>query len=318
MSGVRLVEVAPADDGLRLDRWFRQHYPQVRQGQLQKMLRKGQVRVDGAKAEAKTRVDAGNVVRVPPLPEEATPIAKAEAAEADREAIRAMVLYEDDEMFALNKPFGLPVQGGSKVLRHLDGMLDGLARGGERPRLVHRLDKDTGGLILLAKTRLSAKRLTGLFAQHGVIKDYWALTAGVPHPLSGLIDMPVEKSGGEGTEKMGPASTGKRALTDYQVVESAGTKAAFVALRPQTGRTHQLRVHLAELGTPIVGDGKYGGAPAHVDGVPAKMHLFCRSMTVPREGRAPLSLTAPLTGHMAASWALFGFPQDAALEWPDR
>ena len=318
MSGVRLVEVAPGDDGLRLDRWFRQHFPQVRQGQLQKMLRKGQVRVDGAKAEARTRVDAGVTVRVPPLPEDATPRAKAEAAGADRDAVRAMVIHEDDDLFALNKPFGLPVQGGSKVARHLDGMLDGLARDGERPRLVHRLDKDTGGLILLAKSRLSAKRLTGLFARHEVVKDYWALTAGVPHPLTGLIDMPVEKGGPEGAERMSGAASGKRALTDYQVVEAAGTKAAFVALRPETGRTHQIRVHLQALGTPIVGDGKYGGARAKLDGVSPRMHLFCRSVTVPREGRAPLVLTAPLTGHMAASWAFFGLPTDPQLDWPER
>lgn len=317
MTGVRMIEIAAADDGLRLDRWFRQHFPQIKQGQLQKMLRKGQVRVDGAKAETKTRLTPGQSVRVPPLYSEATAIAKAEAAGADREEVRSYVVYEDDDMFAINKPFGLPVQGGSKITRHLDGMLDGLARNGERPKLVHRLDKDTGGLMLLAKSRLSAKRLTEAFAGHEIVKDYWALTAGVPHPLSGLIDMPVEKVGDESGEKMSASAHGKKALTDYQVVESAH-KAAFVALRPLTGRTHQLRVHMKEVGTPIVGDGKYGGADSRIEGVSAKMHLFCRSMTVPREGRSPLVLSAPLTGHMAASWALFGFEHDPLLEWPER
>ena len=318
MTGVQMIEVAAADDGLRLDRWFRQHYPQIGHGQLQKMLRKGQVRVDGAKAEAKTRLAPGQAVRVPPMPEGPTGIAKAEAASADREAVRALVLYEDDEVIALNKPFGLPVQGGSKVTRHVDGMLDGLAKQGERPRLVHRLDKDTGGVLLLGRTRLAAKRLAEAFARHEVVKDYWALTKGVPHPLSGLIDQPIEKAGGDGAERVAASVSGKRALTDYQVAESAGTKAAFVALRPQTGRTHQIRVHLAALGTPIVGDGKYGGQDAMLEGLPAKMHLFCRAMRVPRPGRAPLAVTAPLTAHMATSWALFGFEMDPQLEWPER
>ena len=318
MTGVRMVEVAGADDGLRLDRWFRQHFPALGHGQLQRMLRKGQVRVDGAKAEAKTRLAPGQTIRVPPLPDAPTGTAKAEAASADREAVRALVLYRDDEVIALNKPFGLPVQGGSGVTRHVDGMLDGLAKQGERPRLVHRLDKDTGGVLLLGRTRLAAKALADAFARHRVVKDYWALTAGVPHPLSGLIDLPVEKNGAEGAERVGPSATGKRALTDYQVADAAGTKAAFVALRPLTGRTHQIRVHLASLGTPIVGDGKYGGAASRLDGLSPKMHLFCRSMTVPRPNRAPLTVIAPLTGHMAASWALFGFETEPVLAWPER
>ena len=311
-----MVEVAAADDGLRLDRWFKQHYPGVTHGQLRKMLRKGQVRVAGKKADASRRVEAGEVVRVPPVPE-ASAVGKAAASRADREEVRALVLYEDDELIAINKPFGLPVQGGSKVTRHLDGMLDGLASGGERPRLVHRLDKDTGGLMILARTRLSAKRLTEAFRRHEIVKDYWALTAGVPHPLSGLIDLDVGKTGDEGEEKV-RAGYGKKALTDYQVIETAGAKAAFVALRPTTGRTHQLRVHMSALETPIVGDGKYGGAASRLEGVPPKLHLFCRSMTVPREHGAPLRLTAPLSGHMARSWAFFEFPLDADPEWPER
>jgi 23S rRNA pseudouridine955/2504/2580 synthase len=317
MSGVRMVEVSKGEAGLRLDRWFKARFPEVGHGQLQKMLRKGQVRVAGARAEAGTRVQPGDAVRVPPLPDAAPRTPTAPAREADREAVRAMVLYEDDELIAINKPFGLPVQGGSKVARHLDGMLDGLARGGERPRLVHRLDKDTGGLMLLARDRHAAQRLTEAFRRHQIVKDYWALVAGTPHPLQGTIDLPVGKAEGEDGEKARPGA-GKRALTDYQVVETAGGKAAFVALRPETGRTHQLRVHMSAIGAPIVGDGKYGGERAKMEGVSRRMHLFCRGMSVPREGRAPLTLTAPLTGHMKSAWAFFAFPDDLALEWPER
>ncbi|WP_031553728.1 RluA family pseudouridine synthase [Parvularcula oceani] len=318
MSGVRMIEVAAADDGMRLDRWFRQHFPQVKQGQLQRMLRKGQVRVDGDKVAANRRIAAGETVRVPPL-EAAVPKAAAQEAAADHDYVRSLVLYEDDDLIAINKPFGLPVQGGSKVTRHLDGMLDGLkgGKGDERPRLVHRLDKDTGGLMLLARSRLSAQHLTEAFRRHRILKDYWALTSGVPHPLEGTIDLAVEKSG-EGMERVQADSEGKRAVTDYQVIESAGTKAAFVALRPYTGRTHQLRVHLSALGTPIAGDGKYGGEKARIEGVSRRMHLFCRQMTVPRKGKPPLVLTAPLTGHMQAAWSFFAFPDDIDTEWPER
>ena len=319
MTGVRLVEVGRADDGLRLDRWFKQHYPALTHGQLQKMLRKGQVRVDGSRVDAARRLAPGETVRVPPMPDVAP---RPRAPVQDHDEIRGLVLWEDEHTIALNKPFGLPVQGGSKVTRHLDGMLDGLARGGERPRLVHRLDKDTGGLLLLGKTRLAAKTLGDAFQRHEVVKDYWALTAGVPHPLQGRIDDPVGKAGEPGDERVEAGTDvakAKRALTDYQVVEAAGTKAAFVALRPLTGRTHQLRVHMQTLGTPIIGDGKYGGARAKVEGMAPKLHLFCRAMTFPTGpgGSKRVTVEAPLTGHMAKAWAFLSLPDEPSLEWPE-
>ena len=308
-----MVAVARADDGLRLDRWFKQHYPALTHGQLQKMLRKGQVRVDGGRVDAARRLAPGETVRVPPMPDAAPP--RAAPSRADPNEVRALVLWEDEHTIALNKPFGLPVQGGSKVTRHLDGMLDGLARKGERPRLVHRLDKDTGGLLLLGKTRASAKALGDAFQRHEIDKTYWALTAGVPHPLQGRIDAPVGKTGEPGEERVTQGG-GKRALTDYQVVESAGTKAAFVALRPLTGRTHQLRVHMQALGTPIIGDGKYGGARAKAPGLAPRLHLFCRTMTFPSGGRR-VAVEAPLTGHMTEAWRFLSLPDEPDLEWPE-
>lgn len=322
MSAVKQVTVTEADDGMRLDRWFRLHYPYVKQGQLQKMLRKGQVRVDGGRVQADRRIEAGEVVRVPPLdPAPATPVRPASQqtglAAGDRDYIRSLVIYEDDWVVVLNKPFGIAVQGGAKTKRHLDGMLDGLIRDGERPRLVHRLDRDTGGLLVLGRTRKAAAALSEAFKQHRVIKTYWALTKGVPNPLSGRIDLPVEKQGAEGREKVAPSARGRRAITDFQVVEAMGRKAAFVALRPETGRTHQLRVHLQAIGTPIVGDGKYGGGDAVLEGVSRKMHLFCQALTVPLPGRRPLHLEAPLTGHMADTWKFFGFGAANDLQWPE-
>ena len=318
MTDVQMITVSKADGDLRLDRWFRRHFPQLRHGQLQKMLRKGQVRVEGARVAADHRLTPGQVVRVPPMPLAPETAKPAAVSGRDADFVRSLVLYEDDEVLALNKPFGLAVQGGTKTLRHLDGMLPALARDGEQPRLVHRLDRDTGGLLLLGRSRKAAATLAEAFRQHRVEKVYWALTRRVPHPVSGRIDLALEKGKTVGAgERVGPQRSGKRALTDFQVVETAGQKAAFVALRPITGRTHQIRVHLAALGTPIVGDRKYGGSDAVLEGISPQMHLFCRSMAFTLPGRRPLTLTAPLTGHMAKTWAWFGFAAPDDLEWPD-
>ncbi|MEM9423059.1 MAG: RluA family pseudouridine synthase, partial [Pseudomonadota bacterium] len=321
MSGVQQVTVSEADEGMRLDRWFRLHFPHVKQGQLQKMLRKGQVRVGGGRVQADRRVNVGEVVRVPPLPdapeEGRLPALQKGLTPGDRNYIRSLVLYEDDWVIALNKPFGIAVQGGAKTTRHIDGMLDGLAQGGERPKLAHRLDRDTGGVLVLGRTRKATAALAEAFQRHRVQKTYWALTRGVPHPLQGRIDLPIGKEDVEGREKMMPGSAGKRAVTDFQVVETMGKRAAFVALRPETGRTHQIRVHMQAVGAPIAGDRKYGGSNAILEGISPKMHLFCREMVIPLPGRRALSLEAPLTGHMLESWTFFNFETPTHLQWPE-
>ncbi|WOI52485.1 RluA family pseudouridine synthase [Parvularcula sp. LCG005] len=319
MSDVQMVTVRAADDGMRLDRWFRQHYPNIKHGALQKMLRKGQVRVDGGRVQADRRLCPGEVVRVPPIDTDAAarPAPKPRPTSDDADFIRSLVLYEDSHILVLNKPFGLAVQGGAKTTRHIDGMLGAFEKNGERPRLVHRLDRDTGGVLVLAKTRIIAAALGESFKSHHVEKIYWALTSGVPYPWSGRIDLKLEKQGEEGAEKMRGSPKGQRAITDFQVVEPAGQKAAFVAVRPETGRTHQIRVHLSAAKAPIVGDRKYGGEKAVLEGVSSKMHLFCRQMTVPLPGRKPVTITAPLTGHMEKTWKFFGFSGGDNLDWPD-
>jgi 23S rRNA pseudouridine955/2504/2580 synthase len=319
MTGVRHETVLAADDGLRLDRWFRQHFPDIRHGQLQKMLRKGEVRVDGGRVQADRRIQTGERIRIPPLPDAAPAPERRQSAVSPKDAafIRELVLYEDADVIALNKPFGIAVQGGEKQTRHIDGMLPALAGRGETPRLVHRLDRDTGGVLVLGRSRKSAAALAEAFKRHEVTKDYWALTRGVPHPREGRISAAVRKQGSEGREQMAVSRDGKAAITDYQVVEAAGRKAAFVAVRPETGRTHQIRVHLATIGTPIVGDRKYGGTEAMVEGIAPRMHLFCRSMRLPHPSGKWLDLEAPLTGHMAATWSLFGFEMHPLLEWPE-
>ncbi|ADM08250.1 Ribosomal large subunit pseudouridine synthase C [Parvularcula bermudensis HTCC2503] len=320
VSGVQEVTVTSAEAGQRLDRWMKRRFPGVTQGQVQKWLRKGQVRLNGGRVKADHRVESGEVVRVPPIDPEAAapPPSRPVVGPAEAEMMRGLVIYEDDDILALNKPAGLAVQGGAKTLIHIDGMLDVFGEGEARPRLVHRLDRDTGGVLLLAKSRAVAATLSLAFQQHRIGKTYWAITKGVPHPLFGRIDMRIEKAGEPGREKMRGTEQGQSALTDYQTVETAGQKAAFLALRPHTGRTHQIRVHLSAIGTPIVGDRKYGGAGAVLEGLPNQMHLFCRQMHVPRRGRPPLVVTADLTGGMATSWSIFGFSRPDDLEWPDE
>jgi 23S rRNA pseudouridine955/2504/2580 synthase len=320
MSRAETKRVGVDEDGMRLDRWFRTHFPDLRHGALEKLLRTGQVRVNGGRIKAGRRLAVGEEVRIPPNVGAAAPAPRPRRERPDdKAAIRELILYEDDAVIALNKPFGLAVQGGAKTGRHLDAMLEALAHGADKPRLVHRLDKDTGGLLLVAKTRIAAQRLGAAFKSHAVEKTYWALVAGVPHPRAGTIELPIGKQKAEGAERMAPAAAkdAKNAVTDYQTVEVAGP-VAFLALRPITGRTHQLRVHAAAMGFPIVSDGKYGGKTAYIEGVAPRLHLFCRAMTFPHpETARTMTLWAPLTGHMAATWEVFGFDAQASVSWPE-
>lgn len=323
MSGVQTVTVAARDDGLRLDRWFKTHYPALNHGALEKLLRTGQVRVNGARAKANRRVEAGETIRVPPIKDAAPADGKPAAPrKEDADFIRKITLFEDGHILALNKPFGLAVQGGTKTRRHVDGMLAALEMDGERPRLVHRLDADTGGLLILARTRLAAAALSKAFQGRGVEKTYWALCAGRPPHPEGTVDLAIAKkmiwSEDGQSERMTAADSdeARKAITDYRTLDTAGP-VTFLALKPVTGRTHQLRVHCAAMGAPIVGDRKYGGPKAHVEGTGDGLLLFCRTMTFPHPdtGKAT-TLTAPLTGRMKDAFALFDFDANARVAWP--
>ena len=326
MNGVQKKTVSPDEAGMRLDRWFKVHFPALRHGELEKFLRKGQVRVAGGRVKSNRRLELGEEIRIPPIKTSTEPTEKrVNYKEEDASDIRDIILFEDDSFIAMNKPFGLAVQGGTNAKRHIDGMLASYARNGERPKLVHRLDKDTGGLLLVAKSRAAAQRLGDAFKNHKVEKVYWALTAGVPRPREGTIEMPIAKRMvrvGEGTsERVVAADDGnaKEAITDYQTLDDAGQGVAFMAMRPVTGRTHQLRVHAAAIDCPIVGDGKYGGSAAHLEGISSKLHLFCRSMKFPHPKTGKLmTLMAPLSGHMLETWKFFAFDEKAQCDWPEN
>src|SRR5579871_5569193 len=279
-GGARTVAVEPADGDIRLDRWFKRHFPSLTHGRLEKLLRTGQVRLDGRRAQASDRVKPGQSVRVPPLgdlPPPRGPAPSAPPSAQEAKALQGAVLYRDADMIALNKPPGLAVQGGSGVDRHLDGLLDALRfDAAERPRLVHRLDRDTSGVLLLARTSAAAAHLAEAFRGKEAEKLYWAVVVGVPSPRVGRINQPLAKKRGHGGERVAAAGEeGQRAITDYRTLDTAARRAAWLELAPVTGRTHQLRVHCVALGTPILGDGKYGGAGAFLPGaeLPPQMHL---------------------------------------------
>ena len=313
MTGVRTVAVASADAGIRLDRWFRRHFPELSHGRLEKLARTGQIRVDGHRVKASTRLEPGQEVRVPPLGKDvsAKPERRPRARPEDLDRVRELVIHRDDDVIVLNKPPGLAVQGGTGVTRHLDAMLDGLQFDApDRPRLVHRLDKDTSGILLLGRSAAAAAHLAAAFRGKHARKVYWALTAGVPKLRRGRIDLPLAKGGRAGGERVGPdAEGGKRAITYYAVVAQAGRRAAWVALMPLTGRTHQLRVHCTELGTPILGDGKYGGRAAFISGLPANagLMLHARSIDIPHPNGTRLKVEAPLPAKMVETWRFLGF-----------
>lgn len=331
MSGVQTIYVGGDDADQRLDRWLRRQFPHLQQGRIERMCRKGELRIDGGRVKPATRLEAGQAVRIPPLPDaaEATARARAHINDADASMIRDCVIYRDEHVIALNKPPGLPVQGGSKQTRHVDGLAEALRFGfDEKPRLVHRLDKDTSGVLILARTREAARALTAAFRHRNTRKLYWAAVAGVPTPRMGTIKFGLVKAPGHGAKGEGEKmhalhprdveSTpgAKHATTDFAVLEAAGSRTAWCALMPITGRTHQLRAHMAELGHPIIGDGKYGGSGqenlgdgwgAQLGGEVSKnLHLHARSLMIEHPvTRAQLHLSAPLPPHMQRTWDMF-------------
>lgn len=321
---VEHLTVDADEAGVRLDRWVKRRRPGLTQGRIEKLLRTGQIRVDGARAKSNLRLEAGQDVRLPPEGDAPgsgpSPRAQNPVSAQDAAFIRSLVIYEDDDLIALNKPPGLAVQGGSKTLRHIDGMAGALRPGGPPPKLIHRLDRDTSGVLALAKTPAAAAHYAKAFQSHRAEKTYWALTIGTPVPAQGLIKgflrkAPAGRSGDR--ELMVAARHGEpgavHARTAYGVVAQAGARAAWVALRPLTGRTHQLRVHMAMAGTPILGDGKYGDTdrPAP-ENLPKRLHLHAYQLVLPQRSRQnALTLTAPISEHMASSFAALGFdPRD--------
>lgn len=317
-----IVEVA--DDGIRLDRWFKRHHPYITHGLLEKSLRKGDIRVDGKKAKASERVKAGQVIGVrgqgpgiskdkifdprspTPDPRPLFPDPRPLISDDDIRMIQEAVLYKDADVIVINKPSGLAVQGGSKITKSVDGMLDVLRyEAKERPKLVHRLDRDTSGVLVLARSAKAAARLMQVFSGKKAEKVYWALVKGAPEISEGKIDLPLAKQEDGNVEKVAiDEKDGKSAITYYRVLERLSKSLAWVELLPVTGRMHQLRVHMAAIGHPIIGDGKYGGRDAFVDGMDLsnKLHLHARRIAIP----GMLDVTAPLPKHMQESWKTLG------------
>jgi 23S rRNA pseudouridine955/2504/2580 synthase len=300
---------------MRVDRFFEARFPGLSFSHIQRIIRKGEVRVNGKRTQPKTRLAAGQTVRVPPLQLEAPkPRAEAPQAQKDRAFLKSITLYEDADVLVLNKPMGLAVQGGPGIVRHIDGMLEALRDAkGQRPRLVHRLDKDTAGCLLVAKTRFAAAALAKTFRSRAARKIYWALVVGVPKPKQGRISTFLAKQEIEEESFMRIAKHGEKdavhAVTYYAVVETAAQKLSWLSLKPVTGRTHQLRAHMAHIRHPIVGDPKYFNIESWElpGGMQNKLHLLARRIAVPHPRGGVIDVSAPLPPHMAQSWNLLGF-----------
>lgn len=305
MSGVSLVKVKDVDDGMRLNRWFLKYYPNLPLGRLQKLLRTKQIKVDGKKAETSLKLSAGQEVRVPPMDDEKV-LAEREPkiSKKDAEFIISLVIYKDNNILVLNKPSGLAVQGGTNTTRHVDGMLDALQfELEERPKLVHRIDKDTSGLLVLARNRKYADLLTKAFREHQLKKTYLALVAGCPEKMSGTIKAPLEKNG----ERSDVSKDGKEAVTEYKVIDNVGNTFALVEASPLTGRTHQIRAHMEYLGTPIAGDDKYFGENRKKFAVIAdKLHLHAYKIDLSVIYNKKLELKAKLPLHFKESLTAVG------------
>ncbi len=312
---MQTVRVGADEFGMRVDRFLEAKFPDLSFSHIQRVIRKGELRVNGRRVDAKDRLEEGQSVRIPPL--RLTPpkgIGLSEAELNTRAFLRAITLYEDADVLVLDKPMGLSVQGGSGTVRHVDGMLDVLREGnGQRPRLVHRLDKDTSGCLLVAKTRYAAAALSDVFRTRAARKIYWALVVGVPRPRQGRISTFLAKESREDEQFVRIARHGEEgashAVTYYAVVETSAREVAWLSLKPVTGRTHQLRAHLAHIGHPILGDAKYFNKEnwALPGGLQNRLHLLARRITVPHPRGGIIDVTAPLPPHMAQSFNLLGF-----------
>jgi 23S rRNA pseudouridine955/2504/2580 synthase len=312
---------------IRLDRWFRRHFPGLNQGAIQKMCRTGQVRVDGKRVEAATRLNPGQSVRIPPIPTAPVPAKLVQELDSRLSAeMRAMVLYSDDDLIVLNKPQGLPTQGGPGISKHVDMMLAALREGIDpKPRLVHRLDRETSGVLVVARTPGVAAKLAASFRSRGVEKTYWAVVCGRPVPVEGRIDVEMVRVNGFKGERAAVAgeydTDTARAITDYRTLDHAGRKLAWLELRPLTGRTHQLRVACASIGAPILGDVPYGEERPHeerrntalYEGLGETLHLHARRLTLPHPGGGEITVEAELPAHMVETFAALGFTAPPAI-----
>ncbi|MDA4843827.1 RluA family pseudouridine synthase [Hoeflea poritis] len=323
MTGVEQRRVDPDESGMRLDRWFKAHFPGLGFGKLQKLLRSGQIRVDGSRAKHDTRVQPGQTIRIPPMgtdEKSAGPAGQDVVTNsADGEFLSKMLLYEDPKVFVFNKPAGLAVQGGSGVSRHVDKLLEAWRnRRGEKPRLVHRLDRDTSGVLVVARTRGAAQALTAAFRARETKKTYWALVKGVPPKREGRISTWLVKEQTPDGDRMRVCKHGEpdadHAISHYRIIEQAGQWLSWLEMEPYTGRTHQLRVHAAYLKCPILGDPKYFEADHNWEfpgGMQKRLHLHARRISIPHpDGRGTVDVTAPLPPHMVQSWNLLGFDKD--------
>ncbi|MGV7122288.1 RluA family pseudouridine synthase [Sphingopyxis sp. 550A] len=304
--------IAEEDDGIRLDRWFKRHRPGTPHALLARWARSGQLTLDGRKADVSDRIETGQklVMPTPPVETAARPARKGRPlTDADVELAESMVIHRDTSALVLNKLPGLATQGGTKTESHVDGLLDALKYDGPvRPKLVHRLDKDTSGALLIARTPRAAAYFAKSFSNRSARKTYWAIVVGVPDIAQGEIDLPLAKQPGSGGEKMHVDDKGLPSKTRYRIVERAGNSAAWVELQPLTGRTHQLRVHMAAIGHPIVGDGKYGGKGAFLTGaISRKLHLHSRRLRIDHPDGGAIDITAPVPEHFAASLDALGF-----------
>jgi 23S rRNA pseudouridine955/2504/2580 synthase len=315
MKAVETVEVGQDDGVARIDRWLRRRYPHLTQGQVEKLLRTGQVRVDGARVKASDRVSPGQLVRVPPLPDAPPPRPPGALSKKDEDFVRSLVIHRDDDVIVLNKPHGLAVQGGAKTTRHLDALLDGLKFDAEKkPKLIHRLDRDTSGCLVLARHPRAAAFLGEAFRDRDTDKIYWAIVLGSPRPKVGEIRGWMRKAPGardadrEMMQKAVQSEEGAvHAVTQYAVLSEAAQRAAWVALRPVTGRTHQLRFHMAEIGHAIAGDPKYRCDRPTPNGLEKALLLHARALRLPHPSGGELKAVAPLPPHMQAAFDQLGF-----------
>lgn len=294
-----IIKIQPEDSGQRLDRWLKRHFKgSIPYTLLQKLIRTGQIRLNGKRIKTDTILEEGQELRLPPLAPSEKPIKTPPKIRAsDLEAFQESILYEDNDVLVLNKPIGWAVQGGTNLKFHLDQILQNHPTYG-RLFLTHRLDRETSGVLILAKSREAAAFITQAFKEKIIEKTYWALIVGEPPLDEGEIHEPLEKKTPRGTMTVD-------AETHYRVL-GAKRGITWVELMPLTGRTHQLRQHMAMIGCPILGDGLYGGREAHPFGKRSAFHLHARQISFTGPTAKQIQVQAPLPEELLKTFRELG------------
>ncbi len=281
------VTITEQDNDIRLDRFFKRHFPDVPFGMVAKAVRRKAIRLNGARCDVSTRLCTGDVISFPSFNVDENPTEVKKDFSKQAREFEKYIIYKDSYILVINKPAGLAVQGGTGINVSVDDLATHWNFEYEdKPKLVHRIDKETSGILILARKVDVAAELSELFKRRQIDKFYTAITKGVIDPRTGtLVSYLAKKQVDDDYEKVVSTTDGKKAITNYEVIDYAASSYALLSLNILTGRTHQIRQQLAEKNCPILGDSKYGNRESTPNFIKPKLYLHATLLKFELRGK---------------------------------